>query len=332
MMKDQIFCITEHLESKGIKNLGDFVKNENDNSEIHSNYSLYCDRDEYLELLNRYLLYLSLYKENGFIITRFKKFSLINVKHDINIKDCSITFEERPFDQLRCNIIYFDTTKYNKIKLEKEEQDIILLREIPFFIEEYFRYKNKKYNEQIIYMFSFLYLYHLIDYEFVLTNNELSIKEEQLFYKENCCSFIFFHILKNNDKKCLKKYTLNEKVMELLERKKGHISYLYQNFNFIYDHLLSREIFEEVLNSNGFFVFEDFFDKKDFYKFFGFSQYEKVMKDLQNKVESDKIIYLINKNFDLTLIFLHEDRFTGNTEEKYYGSFFRFNFIEEFEN
>ena len=150
-----------------------------------------------------YLIYFSLYKEYGFTINYFGKITLQNIKNKEKIENCYLIYEEEPIDQLECDFIYFDTTGYKKINLENEEKNIILLRELPFYIEDLFKKREKEVSQEIIYMFSFLFLYHLIDYEFLLSVNKLNLKQEQFFIKQEFDIFyscIFRYIFERNNK------------------------------------------------------------------------------------------------------------------------------------
>ena len=136
-MEYYISCIQGELRSKKIKSLYDFIKKENDFFE-GENYSKKFNFKVYLKVLNWYLVYLSLYKEYGFTIDYFGKIVLQNIDTNRKVKDCYLKYEENPRKQINCDYIYFDTTLYKKINLDKEEQKIIILREIPFYIENFF--------------------------------------------------------------------------------------------------------------------------------------------------------------------------------------------------
>ena len=211
-LKDYVTVIKSELKKKKIRNLYDFILKEDNDFFEGEDYSDVFNHNFYSKVLNLYLVYFSLYKEYGFIIDNFGKNILQNIEKEFKINNCYLEYEDQPNDQLNCDYIYFDTTGYEKIKLEKEEQNIILLREIPFYIEDFF--KEKEVSQEIIYMISFLYLYNLIDYEFILSDNKVRFKGE--FFKiSDLCKKIFRYILERNKRDCLKKYTVNEKIMNI---------------------------------------------------------------------------------------------------------------------
>ena len=124
----------------------------------------------YSEVLDLYLIYLTLYKKYGFTKDYLDR---------VILKDTNPKTNSKP------KFNYFDTSgvKWKKrIRLPSSDQNIIFLREIPFFIEDFFRGRLKKrVSQEVVYMFSLFYLYFLVDYEFLLSNNETIFGQEILF-------------------------------------------------------------------------------------------------------------------------------------------------------
>ena len=208
-IKDFFDAIQGELKKKKLRNLEDFVRKTKDDFFEGCDYSCVFNPRAYSEVLNLYLFYFSLYKKYGFSKDYFDKVIIKN--------------GGKPIKCLDFNFNYFYTREFPKIKLENEEKNIILLRELPFFLEDFFKEEEKQVSPEIIYMFSFLYLYHLIDYEFLLSTNELNLEQKKLFIKKKYYNHIFHYILERNDKDCLKKYTVNEKIMEIFKENDNNL-------------------------------------------------------------------------------------------------------------
>ena len=307
--------IQGELKKKKIKNLNDFIKKENNDFFDGVDYSKKFNFKVYSKVLYLYLIYFSMYKEYGFTINYFGKITLQNFNKNYFKKNRYLKYEEEPFDQLKCDFIYFDTTGYKKINLENEEKNIVLLRELPFYIEDFFKKNEKEVSQEIIYMFSFLFLYHLVDYEFLLSMNKLNLKQEQFFIKQdffNIYYCIFRYILDRNKKDYLKKYTVNETIMDLY--KEDNINY---DMYYIFKHFLDYKEIEELLKSNG--IDNSFYDDlkkkydielfEEFYENYSYNIYisdiieilnnkdKKIIPNLIDTIRSEKIIYLVNKKF-----------------------------------
>ena len=159
-------------------------------------------------------------------------------------------------------------------------------------------------------MFSLFYLYFLVDYEFLLSNNEKIFGQEILFKdKENLIFKYFFdYILERNNKYYLKKYTVNEEIMDIIET----VLEPYLGIDGVLDYVdynMAKEIFKKN-NINNFnykkmaeidlLVFiNDCVEEK-----FGHLEYEirtKIYRDFVDFVEKEKIFYLTNdelRHFD----------------------------------
>ena len=177
----------------------------------------------YSEVLDLYLVYLSLYKKYGFTKDYLDKV----------IKD---TDSKPKFN-------YFDSSEVKwkkRIRLSPEDRNIILLREIPFFIEDFFEeVLENRISQEIVYMFSFFYLYFLVDYEFMLSNNETIYGQEGLFKDSQIFKNLFEYIIEKNSKDCLKKYTINEEIISLLKTN-----------TFLSFQVLSKDIYLEFVDYN----------------------------------------------------------------------------------
>ena len=196
------------LKRKRINNLGDLE--EIDIFFVNSDFKCIFNPVIYSEVLDLYLVYLSLYKKYGFTKDYLDR---------VILKDTNRKTNSKP------KFNYFDTSgvKWKKrIKLSPEDRNIVLLREIPFFIEDFFREAiENPVSQEVVYMFSFFYLYCLVDYEFMLSNNETISGQKSLFEDKNCLIFkyIFEYIIEKNNKDCLKRYVVNEEIMPFLKNK-----------------------------------------------------------------------------------------------------------------
>ena len=253
----------------------------------------------YSEVLDLYLVYLTLYKKYGFTKDYLDR---------VILKDTNLKTNSKP------KFNYFDSSgvKWKKrIRLSPSDQNIILLREIPFFIEDFFRGRLKKrVSQEVVYMFSLFYLYFLVDYEFLLSNNETIFGQEILFKDtENLLfKYLFDYILERNHKDSLKKYTVNEKIMDIIEIVSepnldidGVIDYV--------DYNMAKEVFEKNNIKNFNYKKMAEIDLRVFIndcvkEKFGRLEYEictKIYEDFVDFVETEKIFYLTNdeiRSFD----------------------------------
>ena len=188
----------------------------------------------YSEVLDLYLVYLSLYKRYGFTKDYFDKVILKDTNHKTNSKP---------------KFNYFDSSgdKWKKrIKLSFTDRNIILLREIPFFIEDYFRKEiENPISQECVYMFSLFYLYFLVDYEFILSNNEKIFGQEGLFEETQIFKIFFEYIIQRNNKDCLKKYTTNEEINSLLKIKTFLLPLSKDNYLDFVDQNIVKEVFKK---------------------------------------------------------------------------------------
>ena len=159
----------------------------------------------YSEVLNLYLVYLSLYKKKGFTKDYLEQVILRDTNPGTHLKPKFNFFDSR------------DKRWRKRIKLSSEDIDIILLREIPFFIEDYFKEIENPLSQKIIYMFSFFYLYFLVDYEFMLSNIESISGQEGLFKETKILRSFFRYIFLRSNKKHLEKYLRNDEVIKVLK-------------------------------------------------------------------------------------------------------------------
>ena len=159
----------------------------------------------YSEVLNLYLVYLSLYKKKGFTKDYLEQVILRDTNYGIHLKPKFNFFDSR------------DERWRKRIKLSSENIDIILLREIPFFIEDYFKEIKNPLSQKIIYMFSFFYLYFLVDYEFMLSNIESISGQEGLFKETKILRSFFRYIFLRSNKNHLEKYLRNDEVVKVLK-------------------------------------------------------------------------------------------------------------------
>ena len=239
-----------------------------------------------------YLVYLTLYKKYGFTKDYLDR---------VILKDTNLKTNSKP------KFNYFDSSgvKWKKrIRLPPSDQNIILLREIPFFIEDFFRGRLKqRVSQEVVYMFSLFYLYFLVDYEFLLSNNETIFGQEILFKDTENLIFKYFfdYILERNHKDCLKKYTVNEKIMDIIEIVSdpnldidGVIDYV--------DYNMAKEVFEKNNIKNFNYKKMAEIDLRVFIndcvkEKFGRLEYEictKIYEDFVDFVETEKIFYLTN--------------------------------------
>ena len=159
----------------------------------------------YSEVLNLYLVYLSLYKKKGFTKDYLEQVILRDTNPGTHLKPKFNFFDSR------------DERWRKRIKLSSENIDIILLREIPFFIEDYFKEIKNPLSQKIIYMFSFFYLYFLVDYEFMLSNIESISGQEGLFKETKILRSFFRYIFLRSNKNHLEKYLRNDEVIKVLK-------------------------------------------------------------------------------------------------------------------
>ena len=194
--------ICGELKKNGIKYIDDLE--EIDIFFDSSDFKCIFNPVVYSEVLDLYLVYLTLYKKYGFTKDYLDK---------VILKDTN------PYTNSKPKFNYFDSSEVKwkkRIKLSPTDRNIILLREIPFFIEDFFREElENPISQEVIYMFSFFYLYFLVDYEFMLSTNETIMGQKSLFERTNCLIFKYFfdYILEKNNKDCLKKYTVNEEIV-----------------------------------------------------------------------------------------------------------------------
>ena len=285
------------LEKKRFKFLNDL--RDIDIFFVITDYNCIFNPVVYSEVLDLYLIYLTLYKKYGFTKDYLDK---------VILKDTNLKTNSKP------KFNYFDTSgvKWKKrIRLPLSDQNIMFLREIPFFIEDFFRVRLKKIvSQEVVYMFSLFYLYFLVDYEFLLSNNEKIFGQEILF-KENLLFKCFFdYILEKNHKDYLKKYTVNEEIMSILLKKEGK-PFLGRGDVLDYvDYNMTKEVFEKNNIKN--------FDKKkmgekDLLLFIDDCVKEnfenprkkickKIYEDFVDIIKEEKIFCLINnatRDFDL---------------------------------
>ena len=244
----------------------------------------------YSEVLDLYLVYLTLYKKYGFTKDYLDR---------VILKDTNLKTNSKP------KYNYFDTSgvKWKKrIRLPLSDQNIILLREIPFFIEDFFRVRFKKIvSQEVVYMFSLFYLYFLVDYEFLLNNNETIFGQEILFKENLLFQYFFDYILEKNHKDYLKKYTVNEEIMCIL-KKVGEPFLGIGNVSDYVDYNMVKEVFEKnniknfdkkKMVKNNLLLFIDDCLKENFEN----PKNEictKIYQDFVNIIEEEKIFCLIN--------------------------------------
>ena len=309
-------CVYGELTRKNFKKLSDL---ENIDIYLEGNdYKCIFNPVVYSEVLDLYLVYLSLYKKYGFTKDYLDR---------VILKDTNRKTNSKP------KFNYFDTSgvKWKKrIKLSPEDRNIVLLREIPFFIEDFFREEiENPVSQEVVYMFSFFYLYCLVDYEFLLSTNETISGQKSLFEDKNCLIFkyIFDYIIEKNNKDCLKRYVVNEEIMPFLKTKLySLISFFY---NKIYLDFVDQNMVKEVFKK---YNIENFnynkkselglvsFVKETFEEKFGeikFEMINKVLKDFLVFIDLEKIIdltYKKNKSFKFFCIL---DKFVGFGEYRF---------------
>ena len=297
------------LKKNRLKSLSDFEKI--DIFFNNSDYNCIFNPVVYSEVLDLYLVYLSLYKKYGFTKDYLDR---------VILKDTNTKKNSKP------KFNYFDSSgvKWKKrIKLSPEDRNIIFLREIPFFIEDCFREElESRVSQEIVYMFSFFYLYCLVDYEFMLSNNETISGQESLFKVNLNLIFkhIFRYILEKNNKDCLKKYTVNEEIMPLLESKIIFLPLFYKhNYFDLLNYNDVKEIFKKFNITNFKYNIKS---ELDFVSFisetvreeFGESKTEivdKILKDFLDFIDSEKIIDLTYEKYEFCeLLGFFYDKFT----------------------
>ena len=253
----------------------------------------------YSEVLDLYLVYLSLYKKYGFTKDYLDK---------VILKDTNPKTNSKP------KFNYFDSSgvKWKKrIKLSPTDRNIILLREIPFFIEDFFEeVLDKRLSQEIIYMFSFFYLYFLVDYEFMLSNNEKTFGQEGLFKETQIFKKFFEYIIQRNSKDCLKKYTINEEIISLLKTKSFLLPFLKDNYLDFVDYAMAKEVFKKYNITNfdykkieelGLVSFIYGIVEEKFGELSGIV--DKILSDFLVFMEKEKIVYLIfERNRDCGLM------------------------------
>ena len=256
-----------------------------------SDYNCIFNPVVYSEVLDLYLVYLSLYKKYGFTKEYLDK---------VILKDTDYKNSKPKFN-------YFDSSgvKWKKrIKLSPTDRNIILLREIPFFIEDFFiEALENPLSQEIVYMFSFFYLYCLVDYEFMLSNNETISGQESLFKDSQNLIFknFFDYIIEKNHKDCLKKYTINEEIMSLLRTELFFLEpVLSENIylDFV-DYNMVEEVFKKYnitnfkYNKKSELGFVSFIYETVKEKFGELSEIvDKILRDFLVFIDSEKIVYL----------------------------------------
>ena len=255
-----------------------------------SDYNCIFNPVVYSEVLDLYLVYLSLYKKYGFTKEYLDK---------VILKDTDYKNSKPKFN-------YFDSSgvKWKKrIKLSPTDRNIMLLREIPFFIEDFFiEALENPLRQEIVYMFSFFYLYYLVDYEFMLSNNETISGQESLFKDSEILIFNFFnYILKKNHKDCLKKYTVNEEIMSLLRTELFFLGPVLSEFIYLdfVDYNMVEEVFKKYnitnfkYNNKMEFGFVSFIYETVRENFGKLSEIvDKILRDFLVFIDSEKIVYL----------------------------------------
>ena len=244
----------------------------------------------YSEVLDLYLVYLTLYKKYGFTKDYLDR---------VILKDTNFKTNSKP------KFNYFDTSgdKWKKrIRLPLSDQNIILLREIPFFIEDFFRVRFEKIvSQEVVYMFSLFYLYILVDYEFLLSNNETIFGQEILFKENLLFQYFFDYILEKNHKDYLKKYTVNEEIMCIL-KKVGEPFLGIGNVSDYVDYNMVKEVFEKnniknfdykKMVKNNLLLFIDDCLKENFENPKN-EIFTKIYEDFVDIIEEEKIFCLIN--------------------------------------
>ena len=301
------------LKKKRIKNPGDLE--EIDIFFDNSDFKCIFNPVVYSEVLDLYLVYLSLYKKYGFTKDYLDR---------VILKDTNRKTNSKP------KFNYFDTSgvKWKKrIKLSPEDRNIVLLREIPFFIEDFFREEiENPVSQEVVYMFSFFYLYCLVDYEFLLSTNETILGQKSLFEDTNCLIFKYFfdYILEKNNKDCLKKYVVNEEIMPLLKTKLFFLIPFF--YNKIYLDFVDQNMVKEVFKK---YNIENFnynkklelglvrFVKETFEEKFGEFKLEilnKVLIDFLVFIDLEKIVDLIytkDRSFKFLSFMCTYDKFEG---------------------
>ena len=221
-------CVYSELEKNEIQRMIDLYKIE----VSLEGYDCIFNPVVYSEVLNLYLVYLSLYKKKGFTKDYLEQVILRDTNPGTHLKPIFNFFDSR------------DERWRKRIKLSSEDRDIILLREIPFFIEDYFKELKNPLSQKIIYMFSFFYLYFLVDYEFMLSTNETIVGQEGLFKETKILRSFFRYIFLRSDKKYLEKYLRNEEAIKVLKDNLV-ISFIYGGYLDFKDKLVLKRIFRK---------------------------------------------------------------------------------------
>ena len=301
------------LKRKRINNLGDLE--EIVIFFVNSDFKCIFNPVVYSEVLDLYLVYLSLYKKYGFTKDYLDR---------VILKDTNRKTNSKP------KFNYFDTSgvKWKKrIKLSPEDRNIVLLREIPFFIEDFFREViENPVSQEVVYMFSFFYLYCLVDYEFMLSNNETISGQKSLFEDKNCLIFkyIFDYIIEKNNKDCLKRYVVNEEIIPFLKNKIFfEIPFIYKNIylDFV-DQNMVKKVFKKYNIDNfdynkimelGLVCYvNEIVEEK-----FGELKYEivnKILRDFLVFIDLEKIVdltYSKKRSFDFLSFLCTYDNFVG---------------------
>ena len=285
-------CVYGELTRKNFKELSDLK--EIDIFFVNSDFKCIFNPVVYTEVLDLYLVYLSLYKKYGFTKDYLDR---------VILKDTNRKTNSKP----KFNYFVTSGVKWKKrIKLSPEDRNIVLLREIPFFIEDFFREEiENPVSQEVVYMFSFFYLYCLVDYEFMLSTNETISGQKSLFEDKNCLIFkyIFDYIIEKNNKDCLKKYVVNEEIMPFLKTK---ICFKRPfNYNNVYLDFVDQNMVKEVFKN---YNIENFnykkimeyglvrFVKETFEEKFG-----EIKLEMINKVLIDFLVFIdLEKIIDLT--------------------------------
>ena len=221
-------CVYSQLEKNKIQRMIDLKRIEF----FLEDYDCIFNPVVYSEVLNLYLVYLSLYKKKGFTKDYLEQVILKDTNPGTHLKPKFNFFDSR------------DERWRKRIKLSSEDIDIILLREIPFFIEDYFKELKNPLSQKIIYMFSFFYLYFLVDYEFMLSTNETIVGQEGLFKETKILRSFFRYIFLRSDKKYLEKYLRNEEAIKVLKDNLV-ISFIYGGYLDFEDKLVLKRIFRK---------------------------------------------------------------------------------------
>ena len=150
-------------------------------------------------------------------------------------------------------------------------------------------------------MFSFFYLYVLVDYEFMLSNNETIFGQEGLFKDSQIFKHFFEYIIEKNSKNCLKKYTINEEIISLLKTNSFlSLPVLHDEiYSELVDFSMVKEVFKKynISNFNYKKITElglvSFICETVEEKFGELSEIDdKIIRDFLVFIEKEKIVYL----------------------------------------